>query len=152
MQRLFAFDARQTTLRREALGGVVTFLTMSYIVFVNPAILSSAGLPFDAVAVGTALAAAGFTIIMGLATNLPFALASGLGINAVVAFDIILGRRVSPDVGMACIVLEGAVITDLANRIEDSLIGRNVRIHRLPVRPSAYRFMLGDNSEVGIRW
>ena len=50
------------------------------------------------------------------------------------------------------IVLEGAVITDLANRIEDSLIGRNVRIHRLPVRPSAYRFMLGDNSEVGIRW
>jgi AGZA family xanthine/uracil permease-like MFS transporter len=109
VQSLFRFDARETTLRREVLGGVVTFLTMSYIVFVNPAILSSAGLPFDAVAVGTALAAAGFTIIMGLATNLPFALASGLGINAVVAFDIILGRRVSPDVGMACIVLEGAV-------------------------------------------
>jgi AGZA family xanthine/uracil permease-like MFS transporter len=87
----------------------VTFLTMSYIVFVNPAILSSAGLPFNAVAVATALAAAGFTILMGLATNLPFALASGLGINAVVAFDIILGRHVSPDVGMACIVLEGAV-------------------------------------------
>jgi AGZA family xanthine/uracil permease-like MFS transporter len=109
VQSLFAFDARQTTLRREVLGGVVTFLTMSYIVFVNPAILSSAGLPFDAVAVATALAAAGFTIIMGLATNLPFALASGLGINAVVAFDIILGRNVSPEVGMACIVLEGAV-------------------------------------------
>jgi glucose-1-phosphate thymidylyltransferase len=50
------------------------------------------------------------------------------------------------------IVLEGAVITGLATRIEDSLIGRNVRIYRLPVRPVAYRFMLGDNSEVGIRW
>ena len=50
------------------------------------------------------------------------------------------------------IVLEGATITDIANRIEDSLIGRNVSIYRLPVRPSAYRFMLGDNSEVGIRW
>jgi glucose-1-phosphate thymidylyltransferase len=50
------------------------------------------------------------------------------------------------------IVLEDATITDLANRIEDSLIGRNVRIYRQPVRPSAYRFMLGDNSEVGIRW
>ncbi|HEY7476124.1 MAG TPA: hypothetical protein VH679_13990, partial [Vicinamibacterales bacterium] len=50
------------------------------------------------------------------------------------------------------IVLEGAVITDLANRIEDSLIGRNVQIHREPRKPSAYRFMLGDNSEVGIRW
>ena len=105
----FALERRDTTVRREAMGGLATFLTMSYIVFVNPAILSSAGLPFDAVAVATALAAAGFTIIMGLATNLPFALASGLGINAVVAFDIILGRKVSPDVGMACIVLEGAV-------------------------------------------
>jgi AGZA family xanthine/uracil permease-like MFS transporter len=105
----FSLDARGTDLRREALGGLATFLTMSYIVFVNPAILSSAGLPFEAVAVATALAAAGFTIIMGLATNLPLALASGLGINAVVAFDIILGRKVSPDVGMACIVLEGLV-------------------------------------------
>jgi glucose-1-phosphate thymidylyltransferase len=50
------------------------------------------------------------------------------------------------------IVLEGAVISGLAARIEDSLIGRQVSIYRLPVRPSAYRFMLGDNSEVGIRW
>ncbi len=50
------------------------------------------------------------------------------------------------------IVLEGSVISDLANRVEDSLIGRNVKIYRLPVKPSAYRFMLGDNSEVGIRW
>ena len=50
------------------------------------------------------------------------------------------------------IVLEGSVISDLANRVEDSLIGRNVRIYRLPVKPSAYRFMVGDNSEVGIRW
>jgi glucose-1-phosphate thymidylyltransferase len=50
------------------------------------------------------------------------------------------------------IVLEGATIVDIKNRIEDSLIGRNARIYRLPVRPSAYRFMLGDNSEVGIRW
>ena len=50
------------------------------------------------------------------------------------------------------IVLEGSVISDLNNRVEDSLIGRNVRIHRMPVKPSAYRFMLGDNSEVGIRW
>lgn len=50
------------------------------------------------------------------------------------------------------IVLESAVITDLANRIVDSLIGKNVRIYRQPMKPSAYRFMLGDNSEVGIRW
>jgi glucose-1-phosphate thymidylyltransferase len=50
------------------------------------------------------------------------------------------------------IVLEGSSIHDLSNRVEDSLIGRNVRIHREPMKPSAYRFMLGDNSEVGIKW
>jgi len=50
------------------------------------------------------------------------------------------------------ILLEGSVITDLNSRVEDSLIGRNAKIYRLPVKPSAYRFMLGDNSEVGIRW
>ena len=50
------------------------------------------------------------------------------------------------------IVLEGSVISDLQSRVEDSLIGKNVKIYRLPVKPSAYRFMLGDNSEVGIRW
>src|SRR6185437_13810234 len=50
------------------------------------------------------------------------------------------------------IVLEGSRISDLANRVEDSLIGRNCKITRMPVKPTAYRFMLGDNSEVGIRW
>jgi glucose-1-phosphate thymidylyltransferase len=50
------------------------------------------------------------------------------------------------------IVMEGSVLSDLANRVIDSLIGRNVRIYRQPVKPSAYRFVLGDNSEVGIRW
>jgi glucose-1-phosphate thymidylyltransferase len=50
------------------------------------------------------------------------------------------------------IVLEGASLRDLATRVADSLIGRNVRIYRIPLKPSAYRFMLGDNSEVGIRW
>jgi glucose-1-phosphate thymidylyltransferase len=50
------------------------------------------------------------------------------------------------------IVLEGSCVRDLANRVIDSLIGKNVRIYRMPVKPSAYRFMLGDNSEVGIRW
>src|SRR5688572_10558988 len=105
----FQLAERGTTVRTEVIGGITTFLTMSYIVFVNPAILSAAGLDFAAVAVVTALAAAIFTAAMGLLTNLPLALASGLGLNAVVAFDIILGREVSPAVGMACIVLEGLI-------------------------------------------
>jgi AGZA family xanthine/uracil permease-like MFS transporter len=100
----------------EVRAGVATFLTMSYILFVNPAILSAAGMPFDAVAVATALAAAIATAAMALATNLPFALAPGLGINAVVAFDVILGRGLPWQVGMSIIVIEGllAVVLVLA--------------------------------------
>ncbi|WP_028061442.1 NCS2 family permease [Candidatus Solirubrobacter pratensis] len=109
LERRFKISERGSTVRTEVLGGVVTFLTMAYIVFVNPAILSAAGLPSGAVTVATALAAAVFTAIMGLATNLPFALASGLGLNAVVAFDLVLGRKLAWPVAMSCVVIEGLV-------------------------------------------
>jgi adenine/guanine/hypoxanthine permease len=105
----FRFQERGTGAGTEALAGLATFLTMSYILFVNPAILSAAGLPFEAVAVATAIAAALTTAVMGLTTNLPFALAPGLGINAIVAFDIILGRGLPWQVGMAIVVIEGLV-------------------------------------------
>src|SRR5689334_4272963 len=107
LDRHFRFAERRTTLRAEALGGLSTFLTMSYILFVNPAILSAAKVPAAGVAVATALAAALLTAAMGLIANLPFALAPGLGINAVVAFDIVLAQGHPWPVAMACIVLEG---------------------------------------------
>src|SRR3954470_22487690 len=107
LDRRFGYTGRGSTLRIESLGGVSTFLTMSYILFVNPAILSAAGLPFSAVAVGTALAAAITTLAMGVIANYPFALASGLGLNAVVAFDVILGRHLPWQTGMAVVVIEG---------------------------------------------
>jgi AGZA family xanthine/uracil permease-like MFS transporter len=109
LDRHFKIRERGSTIRIEALGGVSTFLTMSYILFVNPAILSAAGMPFEAVAVATALAAAVATAAMGLIANYPFALASGLGLNAVVAFDVILGRKLPWQVGMAVVVVEGLV-------------------------------------------
>src|SRR5215207_7901233 len=109
LERYFEIRKRGSTVRNEVLGGFVTFLTMAYIVFVNPAILSAAGMPFGAVAVSTALAAAIFTVIMGLTTNLPFALASGLGLNAYVAFTIIIGQDVPWPVAMACVVIEGVL-------------------------------------------
>jgi AGZA family xanthine/uracil permease-like MFS transporter len=113
LERRFELTARGTTVRTEVVGGLATFLTMCYIVFVNPAILSAAGMPFEAVTVATALAAAVFTAIMALATNLPLALASGLGLNAVVAFDLILGRKLGWPVAMACVVIEGLLATVL---------------------------------------
>src|SRR5690242_14488271 len=109
LERRFRIRERGTTVRTELLGGVVTFLTMAYIVFVNPAILSAAGMPVGAVTVATALAAAIFTALMAIFTNLPFALASGLGLNAVVAFDLILGRTLPWPVAMSCVVIEGLV-------------------------------------------
>src|SRR3954468_13085938 len=109
LERFFSIRERGTTIRTELLGGFVTFLTMAYIVFVNPAILSAAGMPLNALVVATALAAAIFTLAMGLLTNLPFALASGLGLNAVVAFDLILGRKLPWPVAMACVIIEGLI-------------------------------------------
>src|ERR1700755_2334293 len=130
LERRFGFTQRRTTLRAEALGGLSTFLTMSYILFVNPAILSAAKVPVAGVGVATALAAAVLTAAMGLIANLPFALAPGLGINAVVAFDIVLAQGHPWPVAMACIVLEGllALVLVLAglreavvNSVPDSL-------------------------------
>jgi adenine/guanine/hypoxanthine permease len=109
LERFFAIRERGSTVRTEVLGGVVTFLTMCYIVFVNPAILGAAGMPVAAVTVATALAAAICTAAMGLLVNLPFALASGLGLNAVVAFDLVLGRHLPWPVAMSCIVIEGVI-------------------------------------------
>ena len=109
LERYFSIGERGSTVRTEVLGGVVTFLTMAYIVVVNPAILGAAKMPVEAVATATALAAGIFTLAMGLFTNLPFALASGLGLNAVVAFDLILGRGLPWQVAMACVVIEGVI-------------------------------------------
>ena len=123
LERRFRLTDRGTTPRVEALGGLTTFLTMAYIVFVNPAILSAAGLPFEAVAVATALAAAIASIAMGLFANVPMALASGLGINAIVAFDIVLAQEVVWPVAMACVVIEGliAVVLVLAG-LRDAVV------------------------------
>jgi adenine/guanine/hypoxanthine permease len=133
LERRFRLTERRTTLRTELLGGVATFLTMSYILFVNPAILSAAGMPFHAVAVATAIAACVTTLAMGLFTNLPFALAPGLGINAVVAFDIVLGRGLEWPVAMSIIVIEGLIALVL---VIAGLRGAIMRAVPLPLKLS----------------
>jgi len=86
LERRFALRERGTSVRTEVIAGVTTFMTMAYILFVNPAILGNAGLEFPAVLTVTALVAGVMTIAMGLFANYPFAIASGLGLHAVVAF------------------------------------------------------------------
>ena len=121
LERYFDLSAQGTTVGREARAGLTTFMVMAYIIFVNPAILSFAGVPglegkggpFAAVQAATCLVAGLLTLAMGLATNYPLALASGMGLNAVVAFQLIAGLKLSWPAAMGVIFLEGLAITAL---------------------------------------
>ncbi len=115
MDGFFKLTERGTNVRTEVIAGITTFMTMAYIIFVNPGILSAvfgdaAGEWIPALATATALGAALMCIAMGLIANRPLALASGMGLNAVVAFSIILGAGVPWQVGMSVIFVEGIVI------------------------------------------
>ncbi|MDD5065846.1 MAG: NCS2 family permease [bacterium] len=108
-----------TKLSTEILAGFTTFVTMAYIIFVNPVILgfagikdlAGAGLPFNACLTSTCLSSAVLCILMGSITNYPIALASGMGLNAVVAYDLVLKQHLSWPGAMGVIVLEGILIT-----------------------------------------
>ncbi|MFN2468430.1 MAG: NCS2 family permease [Gaiellaceae bacterium] len=121
LARWFRFDEHGTTLARDSMAGVTTFIVMSYIIFVNPAILGFAGieglqdrgLEFDAVLTATCLVAGVMTIVMGLYTNRAFAIAPGLGLNAVVAFSLVAGEGLGFPEAMGIIVCEGALVTVL---------------------------------------
>src|SRR5215472_11945953 len=95
LRGLFQFDKYQTTLSREIIAGLTTFTTMSYIVVVNPAILSNAGIPVEPSFVATVLAAMFGCVLMGLYANRPFAVAPYMGENAFIAFTVcrLLGYR-----------------------------------------------------------
>ncbi len=112
MKGFFKLAERGTDLRTELLSGTATFLTMAYIIFVNPGILSAAGVPFAGAVTATALGAAVMSVLMGVVANRPLALASGMGINAVLAFSVIGFQQANVpwQVGMSVIFLEGLFI------------------------------------------
>jgi adenine/guanine/hypoxanthine permease len=109
IERFFRLRERGTSPRTEVMAGATTFLTMAYVVFVNPGILAAAGVPFAGATTATALGAAIMCITMGVYTNRPLALASGMGLNAVVSFSIIGAQQahVPWQVGMAAVLVEG---------------------------------------------
>jgi adenine/guanine/hypoxanthine permease len=119
LDRLFGLSARGTTVRREILAGATTFVTMAYILFVNPQILSAlpdrTGLvpSQPALLTSTALVAAVMTLAMGVFANLPLALAAGMGLNTVVAFQLVGARGLTWAQAMGVIVAEGVVISVL---------------------------------------
>jgi AGZA family xanthine/uracil permease-like MFS transporter len=105
-------ETRGSTAAREIRGGFTTFLTMAYILFANPAILSAAGVPLEPAIAATAAAAAVCSLLMGLVANFPLALAPGMGLNAVVAFQIAPATG-SWQVAMGLVVLDGLLVLAL---------------------------------------
>ena len=109
LERYFQLSAHGTTIRTELLAGLTTFLTMAYIIFVNPDILSAAGMPKDAVFVATCIAAALGSAIMGLYANYPIALAPGMGLNAYFAFAVVGGMGFTWQQALGAVFVSGCL-------------------------------------------
>jgi AGZA family xanthine/uracil permease-like MFS transporter len=107
LNRFFGLDVHGSTVRTELLAGMTTFLTMAYIVVVNPLILGAAGMPVAAVAAATCLAAGFGSILMGLVSNYPLALAPGMGLNAYFTYTVVLGMGLPWQTALGCVFLSG---------------------------------------------
>jgi AGZA family xanthine/uracil permease-like MFS transporter len=107
LDRRFSLSARGTSTRTEVLAGFTTFLTMAYIVLVNPSILGLAGMPIASVAAATCFAAAFASILMGLVANTPLGLAPGMGLNAYFSFTVVQHMGVPWPVALGCVLISG---------------------------------------------
>ena len=114
LENLFGLKAQGTTARRELVAGATTFLTMAYIMFVNPKILGAAGLDPGAVFMATCLASAFATLLMGFTANLPVALAPGMGMNAYFAFTVVPELGGDWRLGLGCVFLSGVLFIALS--------------------------------------
>lgn len=114
MEKLFKLKANGTNTRTELLAGVTTFLTMAYILAVNPGILGDAGMDRGAVFTATALASAIATIMMAFVANLPIALAPGMGLNAFFTYAVVLGMGYSWQMALTAVFLEGLLFIALS--------------------------------------
>ncbi|MCX7918484.1 MAG: NCS2 family permease [bacterium] len=123
LDRIFKLQENQTDIRTELRGGLVTFLTMSYIIFVQPAVLSQAGMDFNAVLAATCISSAIAIFFMGLVANYPIALAPGMGENFFFAFTVVLGMGVSWQVALGAVFISGVIFILLsAFRIREMVI------------------------------
>ena len=123
IERYFRLAENQTTVRREFLGGVTTFITMAYIVVVNPQILGQAGMPEDGVLFATCLASAAATLVMGLYANYPIALAPGMSLNAYFTYVVCLGMHVPWRTALGVIFFSGVFFLILTvTRVREQIV------------------------------
>lgn len=114
LEQLFKLSENETTVRTEVMAGLTTFLTLAYIVFVNPSILAESGMDRGAVFVATCLAAAIGTAIMGLYANYPIALAPGMGLNAYFTYGVVLGMGHTWQVALGAVFISGILFLILS--------------------------------------
>ena len=114
MEKFFKLKERNTTVSKEIVGGITTFLAMAYILAVNPSILSASGMGWGAVFTATALSAAIATLVMAFCANLPVALAPGLGLNAFFTYTVVLGMGCSYQLALTAVLLEGVLFIILS--------------------------------------
>ena len=123
LEKLFHLNKLNTSVKTEVLAGITTFLTMSYIIFVDPAILSKTGMDASAVFVATCLAATIGSMAMGLIANYPLALAPGMGINAFFTFGIVMGMGLSWQQGLGAVFISGIFFFSLSvTKVRETLI------------------------------
>ena len=114
LEKLFKLKENNTTVKTEVLAGITTFMTMAYILAVNPSILAAAGMDQGAVFTATALAACLGTMLMAIFANYPFALAPGMGLNAYFAYTVVIGMGYSWQIALAAVFVEGLVFIVLS--------------------------------------
>jgi len=113
LEHYFGFSAHATDWRTEILAGLTTFITMAYIIFVNPSLLSKTGMPLAAVTTATCLCAAFGSILMGAIANYPLALAPGMGLNAYFTYTVVLGMGVPWQTALGAVFLSGIIFLAL---------------------------------------
>jgi AGZA family xanthine/uracil permease-like MFS transporter len=123
IDRYFGLSENQTTVRTEFLGGVTTFITMAYIVVVNPQILSQAGVPVEGVVFATCISAAAATLVMGLYANYPIALAPGMSLNAYFTYSVCIGMHVPWRTALGVIFFSGVCFLILTvTRVREQIV------------------------------
>lgn len=114
LERVFKLSAHKTDVKTEVMAGITTFMTMAYILAVNPSVLSSTGMDSTAVLLATALASFLGTACMALMANLPFALSAGMGLNAYMAYTVVAGYGYSWQVALLAVFIEGLIFVVLS--------------------------------------
>ena len=114
MESFFKLKERGTTVQTEIMAGITTFMTMAYILAVNPSILADAGMDKGAVFTATALASGIACVLMALLANLPFALSAGMGLNAYLAYTVVIGMGYSWETALTAVFVEGLIFIILS--------------------------------------